>query len=229
MCIRDRLGTEETDWQDEIYQTAIGHDHNLSLTGAIQSLPYRVSLGYTDKNGILKGDNFRRLTGSINLNPSFLDNRLQFNIGLKGVNTKNQFANRAAIGSAVAFDPTKPVLDSESPFGGFYTWTQADGNPNSLAPANPVALLELRDDRSTVNRYIGNFQTDYRFSFLPALRANLNLAHDNISSSGTVDVPENASFAFFDGGETRTYTQGKENTLLEFYLNYKKDLSLIHI
>jgi len=217
------LGTESTDWQDEIYQNAIGHDHNLSLTGAVNSLPYRVSLGFTDKNGILKTDNFNRLTGGINLSPSFLDNRLQINLGLKGMRTKNFFANRAAIGSALSFDPTKPVRDPESPFGGFWTWTQADGNPNSLAPSNPVALIEQREDQSTVKRYIANFQVDYRFGFLPALRANLNLAYDRTDAAGTVDVPKDASFGFFDGGEEREYSQDKKNELLEFYLNYKKD------
>ncbi len=218
------LGTESTDWQEEIYQNAIGHDHNLSFAGAVKSLPYRVSLGYTDKNGILKSDNFNRLTAGINLSPGFLDNRLQLNIGLKGMRTKNQFANRGAIGSALAFDPTKPVRDEESPFGGFWTWRQADGNPNALAPSNPVALLELTDDQSTVKRYIANFQVDYRFSFLPALRANLNLAYDKIDAEGGVDIPAEASFAFYDGGVIREYTQGKENELLEFYLNYKKDI-----
>lgn len=217
------LGTENTDWQEEIFQNALGHDHNLSFTGAFKTVPYRVSLGYTDKNGILKTDNFNRLTGGINISPGFLDNRLQINFGLKGMRTQNQFANRGAIGSALVFDPTKPVRDESSPFGGFWTWTQADGNPNSLAPANPVALLELRDDRSTVNRFITNFQVDYRFSFLPALRANLNLAYDKSDAEGTVDVPAEASFQFFNGGEVREYTQGKENELFEFYLNYKND------
>ena len=167
------LGTEETDWQDEIYQTAIGHDHNLNLSGAAGAFPYRVSLGFTEREGLLKTDNFQRFTGSINLNPSFLDNRLQFNIGAKAVQIDNHFADRGAIGNALSFDPTKPVLDSESPFGGFYTWTQADGNPNVLATTNPLALLELRADDSEVSRFIGNFQVDYRFSFLPALRLSL--------------------------------------------------------
>ncbi len=217
------LGTEETDWQDEIYQTAIGHDHNVNVSGAAGAIPYRVSLGYTDKNGLLKTDRFQRLTAGVNLNPSFLDNRLQFNIGLKAMQIKNHFADRGAIGNALSFDPTKPVLDPESPFGGFWTWTQADGNPNVLATTNPLALLELKDDNSEVSRYIGSFQADYRFSFLPALRANLNLAYDKSDSEGSVFIPEEAAFQFFNGGEDRNYTQQKENKLAEFYLNYKKD------
>lgn len=218
------LGTADTDWQSEIYQTAIGHDHNVAISGAVKSLPYRVSLGYTNKNGLLKTDNFERFTGGINLNPGFLDNTLQVNFSLKGMKINNQFANRGAIGTALSFDPTKPVLDSESPYGGFWTWTDNNGLPIALAPANPLALLNLRDDRSTVNRFITNVQIDYRLPFLPALRANLNLGYDKSDANGNVDVPAEASFGFYDGGEVRTYTQGKKNELLEFYLNYKEDV-----
>ena len=217
------LGTAETDWQDEIYQNAIGHDHNVSLSGAVKSLPYRVSLGYTNKNGLLKTDNFERFTGGINLNPGFLDNTLQVNFSLKGMKINNQFANRGAIGTAIGFDPTKPVLDPESPYGGYWTWTDNNGLPLALAPANPLAQLNLRDDRSSVNRFITNLQLDYRLPFLPALRANLNVGYDKSDAEGNVDVPAEASFGFFNGGEVRTYTQGKKNELLEFYLNYKEN------
>lgn len=219
---RTLLGTANTDWQSEIFQTATFHDHNVSLSGGIGSVPYRVSLGYTDKEGILKTDHFGRTTAALNVNPKFLNNTLQINIGLKSMFSRDQFANQGAIGSAVSFDPTKPVRDDNSAYGGFYTWTQANGNPNTLAPANPVALLEMRDDRSNVTRYIANATIDYRFWFLPDLRANLNLGYDHSRGEGTVDVPTNAAFAFVDGGRKQEYWQEKNNELLEFYLNYTK-------
>ena len=220
------LGSANTDWQDEIYQTAFGMDHNLSFSGALKSLPYRVSLGFTDKEGILKTDEFQRRTASINLSPGFLDNTLQIKAGFKYMSIDNNFANRGAIGSAVSFDPTKPVFDSDSgkEWGGYYTWLQSNGDPNTLSPDNPIALLEQRTDESTVNRFIANFQADYRFAFLPDLRANLNLAYDRSDSEGSIFVPENAAFEFSNGGRDENYEQEKENQLLEFYLNYTKEL-----
>ncbi len=112
---RSLLGNENTDWQEEIYQTAFGHDHNINFSGGVGEIPYRVSLGYTNKNGILKTDNFERFSGGINLNPRLLDNRLQVNLSLKGMRIQNRFANRGAIGTALQFDPTKPILDPGSP------------------------------------------------------------------------------------------------------------------
>ncbi|MCB9283101.1 MAG: SusC/RagA family TonB-linked outer membrane protein [Lewinellaceae bacterium] len=225
---RSLMGDANTDWQSEIYHTAVGTDHTAYVSGSVGTFPYRVSLGYTNMNGILKTDKFERYIGGVNLNPSFLNNALQVNLSAKAFLNKNVFANQSAIGYSVGFDPTQAVYDPESPYGGFTTWTAANGNPVTVAaPFNPVALLEMRDDQSTVNRYIINASADYRFWFLPDLRANLNLAYDGSNSDGTVFVPQNAAWAFnavHGGGTDNMYSQKKENSLLEFYLNYKKSL-----
>lgn len=221
---RALLGTANTDWQSEIYQTGVGQEYNLGLHGAVAQLPYRISLGYNNRDGILRTDEFQRFTGGINLSPGFLNNALQVNFNLKGMMTHNRFGNRGAIGAAAAFDPTQPVLDPASPFAGYYTWTQADGNPNPIAPGNPVALLNLREDLADVTRLLTNLQLDYRLWFLPELRANLNLGYDRSNSEGDITAPANAAFAFVDGGYLESYLQEKKNELLEFYLNYAKDL-----
>ena len=223
------LGSANTDWQDAIYETAFGHDHNISLSGAIKDfLPYRASLGYTDKQGILLGDKFQRTTASLNLSPSFFSNTLQVNISSKAMFTNNTFADRGAIGSAVRFDPTQEILDSESEYGGYFTWVDAtSGFPNSLAPTNPLALLDLKEDGSDVKRYITNATFDYRMPFLKALRANLNVGYDYAEGKGKTFIPANASFAFDSqngGGTDNIYDQTKKNELLEFYLNYNKEI-----
>lgn len=225
---RDIMGDTDTNWQNEIYETGIGTDHNLSLSGGIADiLPYRVSIGYTDKKGILKTDEFKRTTAAINLSPGFLDNRLQVNFNFKSMFSDNRFANRGAIGSAVSFDPTQPVFDQASQYGGYFTWVDGPtGNPNTLAPANPVALLDLREDLSDVTRYVTSATVDYRLPFVEGLRANLNLAYDYSKGEGTVVVPDFASFAFNElngGGQNNQYRQEKKNELLEFYLNYEKE------
>ncbi len=222
--IRPLMDTFDTYWQDEIYQTALGHDHNLYLSGGISNIPFRVSLGYTDKEGILKTDMFNRITASVNLTPGFIDNTLQLNFHFKSMFTENHFADRGAIGNSLNFDPTQSIFSGDSVYGGFTTWTIANGNPNTLGPTNPIALLTLRDDESEEKRYLTNFSADYRIPFLPALRANLNLAYDYYRGEGTVVVPNYAAFAFdatTGGGVNNAYNQTRENSLLEFYLNYK--------
>lgn len=220
---RTLLGSANTDWQDEIFQTGVTHDHNVNMSGGVGSVPYRVSLGYTDRTGLLKTDKFNRTTGSINVNPKLLNNRLQINLGLKGMLINNDFADNGAIGNAVRFDPTQPVMDAASPYGGYFFWTQTDGTPNTLAPSNPLALLNSKQDKSDVSRYIANASFDYRFAFLPELRANLNLGYDRSNGKGTILVPATSGIEYANGGRFEEYEQTQKNELLDFYLNYVKD------
>ncbi len=217
------LGDANTDWQSEIYQTGVTHDHNLAVTGAIGKLPFRASWGATDRTGILKTDRFKRVTGALNVNPSFLKGTLQVNAGLKLLSDRNHFGNRDAIGASTQFDPTQPTLVEDQTYGGYFAWLNNDGKPNTLATANPLALLNMRDDESHVGRYIASATVDYRFWFLKDLRANLNVSYDYTHGQGTIMVPQNAPFSQGDGGgRDESYFQKRKDKLLEFYLNYAK-------
>jgi iron complex outermembrane receptor protein len=116
-------------------------------------MPFRASVGYSKQEGILKTDGLNRLTGSLGFSPSFFEDHLRINLNVKGMLINNQFGNRGAIGSAYSFDPTQPIYNG-SPYGGYFTWVQQNGDPIPIANMNPVAQLELQDDQSTVKRSI---------------------------------------------------------------------------
>ncbi|NMB05137.1 MAG: TonB-dependent receptor [Bacteroidales bacterium] len=226
------LGNSETNWQDQIFRTAVSTDHNISLSGSAgEKLPYRISLGYTNENGILKTSNLERYTGSINLSPSFLDGQLRVQLNARGMYNTNRFADQGAINSATQFDPTMPVYDTTgSPYGnGYHMTLKADGTPIDIALANPLAILMQRQDNSKVMRSIGNMQVDYNMPFLDGLRANLNVGYDISDSNGDVMVEDNSPMSYTWGsyksgwGENSNYSQYKLNTLLDFYLNYVKE------
>lgn len=233
------LGTANTDWQDEIYQQAIGSDNNLSATGSVGAMPYRVSLGYLNQNGILRTGNLQRLSTSINLSPKFLDDHLAVNVNLKATNTQTKFADEGAIGAAVNFDPTKEVMSASKRYGSYWEWLDPSSvsGLKSLAPRNPLGLLNQREDNSNVNRTVGNVQLDYKFHFLPALRLNVNLGFDLSRGKGTVVLPDSAAAVYmrfkdasnkFHGGVNNQYLQRKQNLLSEIYLNYVKDFKQIN-
>jgi len=220
------LGDANTDWQREIYQNAIATDHAVTLSGAMKQFPIRATLGYTNKQGTLKTDLFQRYTGALNVNPKFLDNRLQVNLNAKAMLNNNRFANRGAIGSAVAFDPTQPIRTDSEAYGGYFAWLDQSAAmaPIGIAPANPIALIEQTDDTNTVNHYILNGSVDYRFKFLPALRATLTGGYDNSSATGQNYVTDQAAFAYDPngGGNKTDYTNESLSELLEFSINYDK-------
>lgn len=226
------MGKYNTEWQKQIYQTALTMDHNLSFSGSVKSIPYRASIGYTDQTGILKTSELGRLTSSLNLNPSFLDNHINVNASVKYMNIKNRFAEGGAIGNSLGMDPTHPVYDAVSgaKYGGYFTWVQTNGDPMTQnAPWNPVARLEQTNDRSYVDRVLGNVQVDYKLHFLPDLKLTVNAGADYSWSDGKTIVEQNAAWYWNNGkGRYNIYTQQKKNELLDAYANYKKDLSSIN-
>ncbi|GAB3015411.1 TonB-dependent receptor [Niabella terrae] len=228
------LGDASTNWQEEIFRTGISSDNNLSVSGAAAkgALPYRVSLGYLKQQGVLKTSDLDRYSAGINLSPSFLDNHLKIDLNLKASQADTRFANESAIAAAVNFDPTQPVYSGSSRYNGYYEWLDA-GSVNGLkqlAPRNPLALLMDRHDNARTFRSIGNIQFDYKFHFLPDLRANLNLGYDYAHSHGHIVVDDSAaqSYQRFQGksGINNEYGYYRDNGLVEFYLNYQKELGL---
>ena len=215
-----RLGSNDTDWQKEIYETARAQNNSFSVSGGLLNMPFRASLGYTDQDGILMGDNFNRMTGSFNIAPSFLDGDLRANVNVRVVRSENDFANRGAIGSAVFFDPTKPVFGSSSNYGGYYTWLDSTGKKLALSPTNPLALLNLSDDESTVDRIITNLKLDYDLP-VDGLIATVNAGYDNSKGEGFSSQDKNMpTDAVGFNGSNNMYSNESTNLLFDAYLNY---------
>jgi iron complex outermembrane receptor protein len=223
----DKLWTQNTNWQKEIFRTAISQDHNVSVTGSYKTLPYRVSIGYTGTNGTLKNTDMQRLTGAISLDPTLLNNSLKININVKGMSTKQNFGDQGAIGSAINMDPTKPVMDPSSlsnKSDGYFQWSNYGA---SLGTPNPVEQALAIDNQSVVNRLIGNIQFNYKIPFLPDLAANLNLATDVSSGTGHNNMPTSAPSSLVSPlgwGRLDNYTGKNSNNLLDFYFSYNKDI-----
>jgi iron complex outermembrane receptor protein len=215
-----RLGSNDTDWQKEIYETARAQNNSFSVSGGLLNMPFRASVGYTDQDGILMGDNFNRMTGSLNIAPSFFDGDLRANVNVRFVRSENDFANRGAIGSAVFFDPTKPVFGSSSIYGGYYTWLDSSGKKLALSPTNPLALLNLSDDESTVDRIITSLKLDYDLP-VDGLIATINTGYDNSKGEGFSSQDKNmpTDAAGFNGSNNM-YSNETTNLLFDAYLNY---------
>ena len=219
------LGTA-TDWNDQIYRDAWGTDNNLSIAGTIgKHLPYRVSVGYMHQAGILKTDWSQRATAGINLSPSFFNDYLKFNINLKGTTNQNRFANQSAIWGGLTRNPYAPVYTTNNAFLGFHEAIDEAGVPITGATANPAGLLDYTLDKSSVKRFVGNIDVDYKFHFLPDLKLHMTGGYDYSNGKGTVYVPAEAFSGYTSGGSNYAYGPQKlQNRLFTVYLNYHKEL-----
>ncbi len=229
-----QLGNANTDWQEEIYDERFTSDQSFSMSGLLfNKVPARFSLGYTNQPGLRKTSKFERGTKSLSLNPKFFKDHLKVNLNTNLVYEKNRFAEGVE-GAALRMDPTQPIYDVNSPFGGFFEYFDSNGEPSN-APRNPIASLLQNQNRSNVTRFYGNIELDYKFHFLPELRAVVNLGYDNSKGRGSnirstesingfrVDPNNNSPFL----GNESNYTSRRNNKLLDGYLVYNKDFDKI--
>ena len=211
------LGTASTNWQDEIFRNTVSSQHNLSMQGSLfKVLPARFSFGVTNQEGAVLTSEFERRNLSLALNPKFFDDHLKVNINANLSFEDNRFGDSGQIGAALRYDPTQPVYDPTSPFDGFYQ--HRNGNIVSNGTSNPVASLLQTNNLGDSNRTYGNLNFDYKFHFLPELRAVLNLGYDKTEAkeiqSTSFNVPTND---VVKGNALRRFEK-RTNKLLDGYL-----------
>ena len=227
------LGDANTDWQDQVFRTAVSTEHNVSINGGFKNLPYRVSLGFNKNNGIVKTSDFQRFTASVNLAPSFFDDHLKVNVNAKYMNGKNSYAE--GIGGAMAMDPTRPVYSDDPMYrtsGGYYQTMQATSafsdpdwkyTTNKNTPGNPLAALEQKDDTANSNDFVGNVEVDYKFHFLPDLRLHASIGGEYAEGTQTtIWSPYSYSYNYY--GRNELATEYKYNLSYNVYAQYIKEV-----
>lgn len=230
-----RLGKANTNWQNEIFRTAFSHDHNVSVSGqAANWLPYRVSAGYTNQQGIIKTSSFERFTGAVTLSPSLLNNHLNITLNGKGMWTKNRYADGEAIKAARQFDPTQPVYASGfDNFAGYYQWLDGGTALNdptwpttyySLATKNPVSILNLKNDRAISRDFLGSADIDYKVHGFEDLRLHVTAGIDIAKGRQLTDVDPASPQAIYYGSYGWE-SQLKRNMQLSAYAQYYHDFN----
>ena len=229
-----------TNWQDAIFRQGFSSTVNLSISGGEISMPWRVSLGHTYSEGLLKNNDYERLSSSFRLSPVFLDGNLNvdFNTKLFSV-TKNSVDEGGALGNAISMDPTKPIYDesADNRFAPYYQNTNIDGNQLKLdGQWNPVALLMQRSRPESVLKVLSNLEIDYNVPGIDGLSAIVNAGLEASSAYITEEYDNNslATYRFdssnndvntnyvFNPGKNYREDQNISNTTLDTYLSYDK-------
>ncbi len=231
-----------TDWQDVIYRTSVTTDNNFSARASLlNKIPFRVSLGHTKTEGIVRTNDFERYTASLKLTPMLLNNHLKIDLNAKGLySEKNAIDQDGAIANAINFDPTKPVYGAtkNNIFNGFYQSfaydpiTQMYSNIK-VGPDNPLAILEQRRRPENIRKFLGNIEFDYKMFFLSDLRAVLNLGLESSESNIQEVFGENAIQTYRTVGTGGVVNPGVNyrerqtisNQTMDAYLVYTKELT----
>ena len=251
------LGTANTNWQDLIYRTAISHDHNITVSGAAKSLPYRVSVGYTDQQGIVKTSDFKRATASLNLSPSFFKDHLTLNLNAKGMYARTLYTDGSVVSSAVRMDPTQDPYNFTSEYhknqlrdkdgnslldqtlknyGGYFQWSKKAEYGDNTWPftfdsttqmPNPLSLLDQGSQIAHSRSFIGSADIDYKVHGFEDLRLHATLGADISKGRQSQSFATSCTNALYYGSYGGEEIL-KRNLSLSAYAQYYKDFNKIH-
>ena len=220
------LGTANTNWQNLVMRNAFGHEQNLSVTNSGIGTYYRLSLGYLNQDGILKGTNTQRLSLDFSYDQRLFTNHLDIKANLKGARSYDVFTPGDVLGNAQAMAPTQPVYDPNNTQGygtGYWDW-----NTSGASASNPIASLNLASDHGTTWRSMGNVQAEYTLPFFPALKANVNIGYDATLDNRDTFTPNNLAAQVRQGhGYLGLSNNNQVNQVLEGYLNYTAALGVL--
>ena len=223
--VPDASGTASTDWQDEIFRTALVQEHNVTFSNGNKNTSYRAALNYSNQDGVVIGTGMDRYSLRFNLTHKMFDNRLL--LGLNATNTYYKFDNvleqqtggseGGIINNALKANPTEPVY-------------KADGSFNEYAQTvrNPVAMAKQMYDKSRGDRFIAN--ADATYFFIPEIfsgKVNIGYDIDNINRKAYQPIDSKAA----ENVEGRAITESNRysNYLFEGYLTFNKTFKDIHV
>ena len=222
--ILDNLGNASSDFNEAIFRTAVSQSHNLSFGGGSQGSQYRASLSYLNQEGIVVSSGIERVTGRLNAETQFLDNRLRFGLNLTSALTNDDFTPANATGgfrggifqNVIDFRPTLPIgvadeAQGTSPF--FEIAGQRDIR-------NPVGLAEQLDETARTTRTLGNITA--ALDLVEGLTAQLNLGGDRSIGTRRAFYPNASPVGAEFGGAAYQQTLNQQSVTLQTYLTYDR-------
>lgn len=221
------LGTANTDWQREIYETGVRAMHNITMEKGFEKTGIRANIGYTNENGTLITSGYERLS----LNGSVVqrvNDDLKLTLTVQGAMEEVRNADGGAIGSAIDFDPTQPVFDPVNGVNGFFEYRQNNGIVDPLAPRNPLGLLRSLTNETDNNQIRTNLQADYKIPGIEGLSFNglAGIDYNEFDNFSRRDA--NSGVAANTNALQSTSTGTRLNQVLNGRFDYKKDLESLN-
>lgn len=210
----------DTDWQDEVFRTAVSQNHNISFGGGTELSRYLVSLNYLDEQGIVLNSERQRFSLRLNVNHRMFDEKLRLRLGINPTYVKrnNTPYNQAegyfggTFTNIFKMNPTYPVKNED---GSYYEYA-------TTTIRNPVALASEIEDISENLRIFFNASAEYEI--VPGLSAKVNLGLDRSGNTRSMYEPRVLPYAGAFGGRAVINNNNRQNTMFESMLNYKADI-----
>ncbi|MDR0429533.1 MAG: TonB-dependent receptor [Tannerellaceae bacterium] len=207
-----------TDWFDEVTRGGIMHSHNVSLMGGSETTQYLASVNYFSQKGIVKNNNMDRFTMKVNLDQEISNYvKAGFSFHLSRNNLDNvalgsdEWENSGVLSSALRFDPSVPVYNSNGEYSKF---------PDMGQYPNPVSLLDIKDktikDRILASSYI-------QVEPVKGLILKSTLGFDRRYDKRKNYIPNSTMYGASVGGNANIYQRDNNDYLFDATATYMKD------
>ena len=214
-----------TDWQDEVFQTAIISNVNLSASGGTEKSAYSFGVSYLDQDGIVgRGkSNFNRLTARLNYQYNILDNLKLTATALHTVSEKNNLpegGTGAVLYNAVNINPNLATTDAD----GNYSLVE---DINAVEIRNPLAQIEDSYNTARVAKISASFGIDYTFLDKFTVSSKLQMNHANVRDD--VFIPEvDYGTSETTGNEVVDHGADYDDYIWDNYITYKNTFNDKH-
>ena len=200
-----------TDFQKEIEQTGLQHNHHIAFSGGTNTSNYRVSLALMNREGVIVNEKLQNFTSNMNMTQYVFDNFLKCDLGMFGsVQKERNLVNlHKVFYSAASYNPTFP--NHKNPETG--NW---DGYAYASQLSHPLAWMDVKDKNAT-----SHISTHARLTFNLAEAWKLTFF-----GSYTYNVVENAQYlpvAVWAQGQAYRGDKKMESLLGNLMLSYKKE------
>ncbi|MEJ2594227.1 MAG: TonB-dependent receptor plug domain-containing protein, partial [bacterium] len=218
-----------TQWQDEIFQPALTHNHHLRLKGGDGISKYMFTVGYTDKDGIIDNTSMNRLTSRFNLDYQ-ITSKLTFSSRISYTNTNVRAHDQGlSIYNPITLATTKaPILE---PYNMSYLSHPLD-SADILGKSNPLSVIQGLENSNVVNRFIGTVSAGYDFS--SSLRIKTTFGMDYFRLRENRFIPSEGIVRYKNRINQTSLQVSKEHmftneTVLEFskLINYVHQLNFV--
>lgn len=189
-----------TDWFGAILRTSLQQTHNVAVSGGSETVKYYFSAGYFGDQGIVKNNDYQRLTLRSNNIYSLRSNlKLTSQLSFSQGNTQDVNLAQGVYNNAYRANPLVPAT-----VGSKYGNTSAFGNVG-----NPLLALDKTNNKLIQNRLQGNLSLEYSpVSFLKLRSSgNIDMSFDNRKEYAYQYSADSTTFNVTGGNQRRDLSQ----------------------
>lgn len=211
----NKISDQTTDWFGEMLQTGINSVNELAISGGADQTSYRASINYRDVQGIQRGTGFQNLNGRLNLTQYAINDNLTMNLNLTAQTRDSKLGFPQAFRYATIYNPTAPVKDPASSYGGYY-------EQNIFDYFNPVAMIEQNIHDGSGRLLSGSMKAEYDFSsIVSGLSLSAFYSQEQRTNHENHYYPHDALYNGINRhGLAQKYTENNDNSLFESTAHY---------